>query len=47
MSAVSNVDQISNVMIQLFAAFGTGGAIITSQSLGAGRTEDASRSARS
>ena len=29
MSAVSNVDQISNVMIQLFAAFGTGGAIIT------------------
>ena len=46
MSAVSNVDQISNVMIQLFAAFGTGGAIITSQSLGAGRTEDASRSAK-
>ena len=46
MSAVSNVDQISNVMIQLFAAFGTGGAIITSQSLGAGRAEDAAKSAK-
>ncbi len=46
MSAVSNVDQISNVMIQLFAAFGTGGAIITSQYLGAGKVEDANKSAK-
>lgn len=46
MSAVSNVDQISNVMIQLFAAFGTGGAIITSQCLGAKNIEDANKSAK-
>lgn len=46
MSAVTNVDQISNVMVQLFAAFGTGGAIITSQYLGAGKTDDANKSAK-
>lgn len=46
MSAVTNVDQISNVMVQLFAAFGTGGAIITSQYLGAGRNDDANKSAK-
>lgn len=46
MSAVTNVDQISNVMVQLFAAFGTGGAIITAQYLGAGRADDANRSAK-
>jgi putative MATE family efflux protein len=46
MSAVSNVDQISNVMVQLFAAFGTGGAIITSQYLGSNNTEDANKSAK-
>lgn len=46
MSAVTNVDQISNVMVQLFAAFGTGGAIITSQYLGAGRVDDANKSAK-
>lgn len=46
MTAVSDVDQISNVMVQLFAAFGTGGAIVTSQFLGAGKTEDANRSAK-
>jgi putative MATE family efflux protein len=46
MSAVTNVDQISNVMVQLFAAFGTGGAIITSQYLGSNNTEDANKSAK-
>lgn len=46
MSAVTNVDQISNVMVQLFAAFGTGGAIITSQYLGAGKVDDANKSAK-
>lgn len=46
MTAVSDVDQISNVMVQLFAAFGTGGAIVTSQFLGAGKTDEANRSAK-
>ncbi|MGN0814452.1 MAG: MATE family efflux transporter [Candidatus Coproplasma sp.] len=46
MTAVSDVDQISNVMVQLFAAFGTGGAIVTSQFLGANKVEDANRSAK-
>jgi Na+-driven multidrug efflux pump len=45
-SAVTNVDQISNVMVQLFSAFGTGGAIITSQYLGAGKKEEANKSAK-
>ena len=34
-NAVGNVDQINNMIIQLFSAFATGGAIITSQYLGA------------
>lgn len=34
-NAVGNVDQINNLIIQLFSAFATGGAIITSQYLGA------------
>lgn len=46
MSAVTNVDQISNVMVQLFAAFGTGGAIITSQCIGANKIEEANKSAK-
>ena len=33
--AVGNVDYINNLIIQLFSAFATGGAIITSQYLGA------------
>lgn len=45
-NAVSNVDQINNLIIQLFAAFGTGGAIVTSQYLGAGRIDDANKSAK-
>lgn len=46
MGAVSNVDQISNLIIQLFTAFGAGGAILTSQYLGAGREADANKSAK-
>lgn len=45
-NAVGNVDQINNLIIQLFSAFATGGAIITSQFLGAGRQEDARSSAK-
>ncbi|MDE6868863.1 MAG: MATE family efflux transporter [Clostridia bacterium] len=45
-SAVSNVDQISNLLIQLFVAFGVGGAVITSQYLGANKTDDANKSAK-
>lgn len=45
-NAVANVDQINNLIIQLFSAFATGGAIITSQCLGAKRYEDARNSAK-
>ena len=45
-TAITDVDQISSLLIQLFAAFGVGGAVITSQHLGAGRTDDANRSAK-
>lgn len=45
-TAVSNVDQINHLIIQLFSAFGTGGAIITSQYLGAQNVTDANRSAK-
>ena len=45
-NAVSNVDQINNLIIQLFSAFATGGAIITSQYLGARDSENANKSAR-
>lgn len=33
-SGVSLIDQLSQLMIQLFAAFATGGAVISSQYLG-------------
>lgn len=46
MGAVSNVDQISNLIIQLFTAFGVGGAVITSQYLGAGKVAEANKSAK-
>lgn len=46
LTAITDVDQISNLLIQLFSAFGTGGAIITSQYLGAGKTDDANKSAK-
>lgn len=45
-TAVSNVDQINHLIIQLFSAFGTGGAIITSQYLGAKNVDGANVSAK-
>ncbi len=45
-NAVSNVNYINNLIIQLFSAFATGGAIITSQFLGAGDNEGANKSAK-
>ena len=45
-NAVGNVDYMNNLIIQLFSAFCTGGAIITSQFLGAGDNENANKSAK-
>ena len=45
-NAVGNVDYINNLIIQLFSAFATGGAIITSQYLGAQDKENANKSAK-
>jgi len=45
-NAVSNVDYINNLVIQLFSAFTTGGAIITSQYIGAGDIDNAKKSAK-
>ncbi len=45
-NAVGNVDYLNNLVIQLFSAFATGGAIITSQSLGAKDIETAKKSAK-
>lgn len=44
-SGVSLVDMINNLIINIFAALATGGAVITSQFLGAKKPEEASRSA--
>ena len=44
-SGVSLVDMINNVILNLFAALATGGAVITSQFLGARRQEEARKSA--
>ncbi len=44
--AVTNVDYMNNLIIQLFSAFATGGAIITSQALGAQDSETAKSSAK-
>lgn len=46
MAAITNIDLLSNLIIQLFSAFGTGGAIITSQFLGAGDIKNANKSAK-
>lgn len=46
LTAITDVDQISNLLIQLFAAFGVGGAVITSQFLGAGKIDEANKSAK-
>lgn len=45
-NAVSNVNYINNLIIQLFSAFATGGAIITSQFLGAKDNDSANKSAK-
>lgn len=45
-NAIGNVDYINNLIIQLFSAFATGGAIVTSQFLGAGDIDGANRSAK-
>lgn len=45
-NAVGNVDYINNLIIQLFMAFSTGGAIVTSQFLGAEDRANANKSAK-
>ncbi|MDE7087795.1 MAG: polysaccharide biosynthesis C-terminal domain-containing protein, partial [Clostridia bacterium] len=44
--AVTNIDYMNNLIIQLFSAFATGGAIITSQFLGAKDSDSAKNSAK-
>ena len=45
-SGVSLVDMFNNLIISGLAALATGGAVVTSQCIGAGRREEACRSAR-
>lgn len=45
-SGVSLVDMFNNLIISVLAALATGGAVVTSQCIGAGRREEACRSAR-
>ena len=45
-NAVSNVNYINNLIIQLFSAFATGGAIVTSQCIGSNDNENANKSAK-
>ena len=45
-SGVSLVDMFNNLIISVLAALVTGGAVVTSQCIGAGRREEACRSAR-
>ena len=44
-SGVSLVDMINNLIFNIFAALATGGAVVTSQFIGAKRQDEASRSA--
>lgn len=45
-SAVSLVDSVNNLVVQVFAAMATGASIICSQYLGSGKREEANRAAR-
>lgn len=45
-SGVSLVDMFNNLIISILAALATGGAVVTSQFIGAGKKEDACRSAK-
>ena len=45
-SGVSLVDMFNNLIISVLAALATGGAVVASQCIGAGRREEACRSAR-
>lgn len=45
-SGVSLVDMFNNLLISVLAALATGGAVVTSQCIGAGRREEACQSAR-
>lgn len=45
-SGVSLVDMLNNLFIGLLAAFATGGAVVTSQFVGAGKQKDACKSAK-
>lgn len=45
-SGVSLVDMLNNLIISVLAALATGGAVVTSQYIGAGKKEDACRSAK-
>ena len=45
-SGVSLVDMLNNLIISVLAALATGGAVVTSQFIGAGKNESACRSAK-
>ena len=45
-SGVSLVDMLNNLFIGLLAAFATGGAVVTSQFIGAGKQKDACKSTK-
>lgn len=45
-SGVSLVDMLNNLFIGILAAFATGGAVVTSQFIGAGKQKDANKSAK-
>lgn len=45
-SGVSLVDMLNNLIISILAALATGGAVVTSQFIGAGKNESACRSAK-